>query len=123
MSDLTLDNLLDLERRGWDSLCNAEGGSYFGNLMTADALMILVNGWVLDRPSVIQSLNASPQWDTYAIDDVLLVPVSDTSAALVYRATAGRTGEEPFVALMSSHYCLTQDAIKLALYQQTSRTH
>lgn len=60
MSDLTINGLLTLERRGWDSLCASEGGTFYGGLMTPDAVMILVNGMVLDRPTIAQTLNESP---------------------------------------------------------------
>src|SRR5699024_7266217 len=101
MSDLTLDNLLALEQGGWDSLSTSQGGTFYGALMTQDALMILVNGMVLDRPTVAQTLNESPPWSSYRFTDVRLVPIGEASASLVYKATATRDGQdEPFVALM-----------------------
>ena len=124
MNDLTIHNLLALEHRGWDSLCESEGGTFYGELMTDDALMILVNGMVLDRPTIAQTLNDSPPWSSYTLTDARLVPTGETAAALVYTATATREGqEEPFVALMASHYCVVGGDIKLALYQQTTITH
>src|SRR6185436_13693257 len=36
--------LLDLERAGWDSLCNQTGSEYYGELMLPNALMVLANG-------------------------------------------------------------------------------
>lgn len=124
MHALTLDDLLALERRGWDALCTATGGTFYGELMTADAVMILVNGLVLDRDTVARSLNESPPWASYAITDARLVSLGPNTAALIYRATAEREGQaEPFVALMASHYCLAGGETKLALYQQTTITH
>ena len=41
--------LLELERAGWDSLCNQTGSEYYGELMLPNALMVLANGRVLDR--------------------------------------------------------------------------
>ncbi|HEX7351372.1 nuclear transport factor 2 family protein [Brachybacterium sp.] len=126
MSDhpLTLDALLALERRGWEALTRHEGGTFYGQLMMADALMILVNGTVLDRPTIAASLDDSPAWSAFALEDARLVPTGEGSAALVYRATASRDGEdEPFVALMSSHYTLRQGKPALTLYQQTTITH
>src|SRR5699024_11517843 len=39
VGDLSRDTLVRLERRGWDSLCDGTGGSYYGALMTDDGLM------------------------------------------------------------------------------------
>lgn len=62
--------LLDIEHRGWDSLCHSTGGSFYGDLMTADAVMVLANGAVMDRASVVESLEQAPPWRTYEIGDV-----------------------------------------------------
>ena len=52
------------------------------------------------------------------------MPTGEGGAALVYRATAARDDEdEPFVALMSSHYTLVDGEPALTLYQQTTVTH
>lgn len=124
MDDLTVDSLFAFEHRGWDSLCVSEGGSFYGELMTPEAVMVLVNGMVLDRPTIARTLNEAPPWSSYALTDPRLVPMGETAAALVYTATATRAGqEEPFVALMASHYRVIDDTIKLALYQQTTITH
>ncbi|MFI8776007.1 nuclear transport factor 2 family protein [Brachybacterium paraconglomeratum] len=120
---LTLDALRALEHRGWESLTRHEGGRFYGALMTADAVMILVNGTVLDRETIAATLDDSPAWSAFTLEDARLVPAGEDSAALVYRATAARDGEEPFVALMSSHYTLVDGRPALTLYQQTTVTH
>jgi len=121
---LDLDSLLTVERRGWDALCRSEGGDFYGDLMTPEGVMLLVNGAILDRATVASTLNGSPAWSSYSLDDARLIPTGDASAALIYRASAIRDGEpDPFVALMSSHYALVEGEIRLALYQQTTITH
>ncbi len=121
---LRLDDLIALEHRGWDALCRSEGGTFYGDLMTEDAVMVLVNGMVLDRPTVASTLDESPAWASYAIEDARRVPVGETSAALVYRASASRPGQgEPFEALMTSVYTIVDGRPRLALYQQTTVTH
>lgn len=73
---------------------------------------------------VAGSLDESPPWSSYRLDDARLVPTGADSAAVVYRATAARTGdEEPFVALMSSHYRRLEGRLRMTLYQQTTVTH
>ncbi len=124
MEALDLTQLMELERRGWDSLRRSTGGDFYGRLMTADAVMVLVNGMVLDRDSVAASLNDSPPWDWYELAEERLVHVGGDAAALVYQARAARDGQtEPFVALMSSVYRMIDDEPRLALYQQTTITH
>jgi hypothetical protein len=112
--------LLDVERRGRDSLCESTGGSFYGGLMTADAVMVLANGAVMDRESVVESLEHAPPWRTYDIDHVRVIGTGSDSATLVYVGTAYREGEEPvFVGVMSSVYRRHDDGWRLALYQQT----
>ena len=113
-------SLLELERAGWDSLCNASGSEFYGELMLADALMVLANGMVMDRDTVVASLSKSPPWRSYEISEVRLIEVDDDNAVLVYTGTAFRDGvEAAFVAAMTSAYHRTDDGWKLALYTQT----
>lgn len=123
MDALTLARLTRLEREGWDALCRSEGGRFYGRLMTADAVMVLVNGTVLDRDAVVASLDGAPEWARYELTDERLVPLASDAVALVYRARAARDGEPPFVAVMTSVYRLLDDEVRLALYQQTTATH
>ena len=124
MNELALVRLMDLEHKGWSSLTQSRGGDFYGSLMTADAVMVLVNGLVLDRDSIAKSLNEAPRWASYELTDERLVGVGGDAAAVVYKASAIRDGQtEPFVALMSSVYRMVAGRPRLALYQQTTITH
>ncbi|WP_417215498.1 nuclear transport factor 2 family protein [Arthrobacter sp.] len=124
MSPLDLDALLELEHSGWRALCGSTGGAFYGELMLPDALMVLVNGMVLDRDSVATSLDDAPPWDAYQLSEPRVVGLGTHSAALLYCARARRDGDaEPFSALMSSSYRLVDGRARLALYQQTTITH
>ena len=115
-----LDELLDLEHRGWASLCDSTGADYYGRIMTTDGVMVLAHGQVLDRQAVIVSLEAAPPWRTYDISDERLVVLGDDDAVLVYTGRGYHEGDEPeFTALMSSVYTRRDGAWRLALYQQT----
>ncbi len=122
MPELTLDHLLSLEHAGWAALCEGRGAAHFGDLMTSDAIMVLANGMVMDRASVVASLDEAPPWDSYEISEPTLVELGEDAAALIYRASAVRSGSEPFVALMSSAYRIVAAEPRLALYQQTTAT-
>ncbi|TQM32278.1 nuclear transport factor 2 family protein [Nocardia bhagyanarayanae] len=115
-----LDELLDLESRGWDALCASTGADFYGALMTDDALMILANGMVLDRDGVVESLRHAPPWRTYEIQNPRLVRVGSDATALVYVGIAYREGTDPaFRGVMSSVYARTSDGWRMTCYQQT----
>jgi uncharacterized protein (TIGR02246 family) len=112
--------LLDLERRGWDSLCSSTGARFYGDLMTDDGVMVLANGAVMDRDAVVASLEHAPPWQSYDIEDVRLVDAGAETAAIVYVGTGYRDGDQPaFVGIMSSIYVRQDGRWRLALYQQT----
>jgi hypothetical protein len=116
-----LDHLLELERAGWRSLCESTGDRFYGELMTADALMVLANGAVMDRDAVTAALGQAPPWRSFELSDARIVSAGPDTAALVYIGTADRDGaDEPFVGAMSSVYHRTGDRWRLVLYQQTA---
>jgi len=116
----TTQTLLDLERRGWDSLCDGTGSTFYGDLMTDDGLMVLADGSVMDRDAVIASLEHAPPWQSYDIDDPRVVDAGDWTAVVVYTGTGYRDGDQPaFVWVMSSVYVRRDGNWRLALYQQT----
>ncbi|MBF6125943.1 nuclear transport factor 2 family protein [Nocardia brasiliensis] len=118
-----LNELLAVERKGWDSLCDSTGADFYGALMTGDAVMVLANGMILDRPGVVAALRDSPPWRTYEIRDPRLVDVGVHSKILVYTGLAYRDADTPaFTGLMSSVYLRAGGEWKLALYQQTEIT-
>nr|WP_274635849.1 nuclear transport factor 2 family protein [Microbacterium bovistercoris] len=115
-----IQELLDLEHRGWESLCTSTGADFYGHIMTSDAVMVLAHGQVFDREAVIASLNDAPPWRTYEIADERLITLGDDHAILVYTGRAYRDEDEPaFIALMSSVYTRREGSWRLALYQQT----
>jgi hypothetical protein len=120
MSKDVLDSLLERERAGWDALCAGTGGQFYADVMLPDAVMVLANGMVMDRDTVVSALSQSPPWRDYDLDAVRLVSVDDDNAILVYTATAHRDGNEPaFVGAMASAYHRAGGQWKLALYTQT----
>lgn len=118
--DMILEELLALEHEGWVSLCNGTGGAVYGELMTADSVMVLSHGVVMDRSEVIASLDAAPPWESYEIQDPRLVTADDRTVSLVYTGIASRSAAPEFRALMSSTYTRRDGTWRLMLYQQTS---
>ena len=116
----TIDELIELERAGWRSLCEGTGAAFYGSAMTDDAVMVLAHGFALDRAAVVASLDEAPSWSGYEMDDERVIALGEGARALVYRARAWREDDAAvFVALMSSVYVGTADGWRLALYQQT----
>ena len=117
---MSLTELLELEHRGWGSLCNGTGADFYGSLMLNEAVMTLAHGHIFDRQQVIDSLNNAPAWSHYEITEPRLIELTGDSAVLVYRGTAWREDEQPqFRALMASVYARKDGAWRLASYQQT----
>ncbi len=116
------DELLALERAGWNSLCDSTGAEFYGDMMSDDAVMVLANGMVMDRDAVVGALSQSPPWRTYEIEDVRVIAVDADTAILVYTGIGYRDGDDPaFTGAMSSVYHRVDGGWKLALYQQTQR--
>ncbi len=116
-----MEELLTLERAGWDSLCAGTGSDVYGELMTDDAVMVLAGGLVMGRAEVVASLRDAPRWDRYEIEDPRTVELAGGAVALVYTGTGWREQGEPFVGVMTSVYLPTGEGWRLALYQQTAR--
>ncbi len=119
MPGSTSTTLEGLERQGWDALCDGTAADFYGRLMTPDAVMVLANGAVLDRAEVVAALAEAPPWASYRLEDLRVVDTGPDSAALVYRGTARRDGQDPFAALMTSVYVRRGQEWRLALYTQT----
>lgn len=113
------DELVDLEHDGWRSLCDGTGGVFYGDIMTAEGVMILAHGFALTRAEVVSSLADAPPWERYEIDSPRVIQLAENAASVVYTGRGFRHGEPPFVALMSSTYVRAEDRWRLAIYQQT----
>ena len=88
--------------------------------MTADALMALADGAVLDRAAVVDSLRWAPRWRRYEIGGARFVDAGDDGAVLVYTGMAFREADDPaFVGTMSSLWVRREGRWRLAFYQQT----
>lgn len=115
--------VLDLERAGWDALCNGTAADFYARTMTPGGLMVLANGEVMTRDEVVAALADAPPWCRYEIGEPRLVPLGADAVALVYLGTAHRDPDDPpFVGAMTSVYVASpgDGEWRLALYQQTA---
>lgn len=118
-ADVT-EELLELERAGWDSLCDGSGSAFYGSLMSPAGLMVLANGQVFSRDDVVSALADAPPWTSYEITNARTAAVGRDAAALVYVGTGHRAGGADFVGVMTSVYGRGKDGWELLLYQQTA---
>src|SRR5207247_10781243 len=66
--DALSQDLLDLERRGWDALCSVNGARFYDDLMTDDALMVFP-GTVMTKRESVAAIAAERPWTDYRIED------------------------------------------------------
>jgi len=120
-TDTVRAELVEIEEKGWRSLCDGTASDFYAGTMTDDAVMVMANGAVMDRSAVVAALKGSPTWSSFELDDIRVIPAGPDAAALVYRGTARRDETSPpFVGAMTSLYTRADGGWKLALYQQTA---
>lgn len=116
----TSDDLLDLEREGWQALSTdgEAAADYYARMLADDVLMLLPGGLVIDdRQQVIDSMQGAP-WDSFEVSEARVLELDDRTAVVAYRATARRSGGD-YEALFNSTYVSAGGEWRLALHQQT----
>ena len=112
------ERLVALEHERWDALVAGEGGRYYREHLTDDALMAFPFG-VLTREATIEAMESAPPWERYEIADPRVVALSDDSGIVVYAVVAQRPGEEPYSAVVSTTFVRDGDVWKVAFHQQS----
>lgn len=115
------DDLIALERDGWQALSGAGGESaaqFYGRILDADVVMLLPGGLRLtDRDEILRLMSRAP-WDGFELGDPRTLELGPDSAVVLYGVVAERGGS-PYSALISSTYVRRDDGWKLVLHQQT----
>ncbi len=115
------EELLQLEREGWEALSSSgEAASrFYAENLAAHVLMLLPGGMILeDREAIIESMGGAP-WTSFELADERVLRLGEGLAVVAYRATAQRGDAEPYSALFNSTYVREDDAWRLAVHQQT----
>lgn len=118
----TPDELILLEREGWDALSTSGDAAqaFYDRILDEHPLMLLPGGMVLDdRRTIVESMSGTP-WSRYTLEDERCVRPSADVGVVTYAAVADRGGSS-YSALMSSVYVRRPDGWKLVLHQQTPR--
>lgn len=112
-----LDHLLALEEGFWRAAGSRD--AYAAHL--ADDSVHVFPGWgaTKDNERVLQAVESVDPWESFEIEEPALVDLGEGAAALVYTARAHRSGQDEYVAAMTSVYRKTRDGWKLVIHQQT----
>jgi hypothetical protein len=118
----TSDELLDLERRGWDALSEGgDGGRFYDEVLDDRPVMLLPGGMVLtERAAMIDAMSGQP-WSAYELDNLRVTELTNDAAVVSYGVIARRDPGFEYSALLSSTYVRRPDGWKLAFHQQTPR--
>ena len=115
---MTTDDLLDLEERGWQALSSPDPVPFCQEWLADDAVFV-VPGMVISRNAFLDAVAHEEPWVDHGIEDPRTIRLTDRSAALVYRVTAQRADQPPFVAWLTSVYAEREGRWQLVLHQQT----
>ena len=121
IGDMSLaQRLIALEHEGWDALVSGEGGRYYREHLTDDALMAFPFG-VLTRKATIEAMEAAPARERFEIADPQVVALCDESGVVFYEVVAQRPGEEPYSAVVSTTFVRDGEVWKVAFHQQSPK--
>jgi hypothetical protein len=112
------EELLALERRGWEALCSDAGADYY-RAHLADGALIAFPFGVMDRAEALAAMERAAPWSDFEITDPRVVSLGADAAVLVYAVTAHRPDQEPLAAVMSSTYVRAAGGWQLAFHQQS----
>jgi Domain of unknown function (DUF4440) len=110
--------LIQVERRGWDALCSDNAATYYREHLTEDALMAFPFG-LMDREEALRAMAAAEPWSRYDMQDPRVVSLGPDAGVVVYTVTAQRQGQEPFTAVLSSTFVRRDGEWKTAFHQQS----
>ncbi|MGA7271245.1 MAG: nuclear transport factor 2 family protein [Acidimicrobiia bacterium] len=116
MSDQLKKELLELENGFWQAAGNP---GFYGDHFAEDGAIALAMG-IMGKTEVMQAMEAARPWATYDLQSPRLIEISQTVAALVYRASARRASDDhDHDVVISSVYVRRRGEWQLIVHQQT----
>jgi hypothetical protein len=106
-----------LERSGWDALCGPHGAAFYDEVMAEDGLMVFP-GLIMDKGATLDAIRKEPPWSTFELTDVHSTATNEVGL-VTYKAVAQRSGQSPYVAMMSTVYIRRGADWRLLLHQQS----
>jgi hypothetical protein len=110
--------VLALEEEGVRALTSGKAAGFYRESLTDDALMV-VPGFIVDKPTFLAGIDAEEPWSTLRIEDPRVIELTPSCAIVLYRAVGRREGRPEYTAFMSSVYVDRGGSWKLAYHQQT----
>jgi hypothetical protein len=106
-----------IERDGWKALSGPNGANFWDRWMADDGLMVFP-GVVMDKQTAIETMRRVTPWSSFSLSGVRVVVAGDTGL-VTYQATAERSGQPTYAAIMSSVYVRVAGQWLLLLHQQS----
>jgi hypothetical protein len=114
-----MDELLELERRGWDALSGEHGAPFYDEVLADEGVMLFPSG-VMDRAAVLAAMRLADPWVTYRLEAGTVVHPAPAVGTVTYRAIARREGSDAYEAWMSSTFVRDGEGCwRLVLHQQS----
>ncbi len=110
--------LIEVERRGWEALCSDDAVGYYRRHLVEDALMAFPFG-LMDREEALSAMGTAQPWSRYDMKEPRVIPLDPDCGVVVYAVTAQREGQEPFSAVVSSTFVRRDGEWRLAFHQQS----
>ena len=111
------DELIQIERHGWEALCSSDADAYYRRHLTEDAMAFPFG--VLNREEALDAMARADPWSRYEMEDPKVVRLGPDSGIVVYSVTAQRDGQDPFSAVLSSTFVRRDGEWRLAFHQQS----
>jgi hypothetical protein len=105
-----------LEERFW-----TQGGGdpgFWDEHFAEDGVVALPFG-LMDKSETVAAMEQAPPWEGVRMDDLRVVPISETALLLAYRATGARPGADDYVAVVGSTYVRREGSWQLLFHQQS----
>jgi hypothetical protein len=116
-----MQELIRLEEQGWQALTEERyaGRTFYRSVLRDDAVMLFPGGLLLaGKENILATIGPQP-WQSFQMEEVQTISLSEDAGVIVYRVTAQHNGPEPYVALISSTYARNDGKWQLVLHQQT----
>jgi hypothetical protein len=110
--------LIQVERRGWEALCSDDAVAYYRRHLIEEALMAFPFG-LMDREEALGAMEAARPWSHYDMKEPRVIALAPDCGVVVYAVTAQREGEDPFSAVVSSTFVRRDGEWRLAFHQQS----
>ncbi|WP_084074199.1 nuclear transport factor 2 family protein [Demequina sp. NBRC 110052] len=112
------EQLVALERDGWEALTHGRAREFYDDVLAQDAVMVFPFG-VMERDDAIDGMAESRRWQDYELRDVTVHDLGAGIVVVTYHAHAERDEEGPFDAMLSSTYVRSRAGWRMMLHQQS----